>query len=96
MKRELLLCVDYGQFWPLSDIYWDNSEKPAWEHLISPELYSRLVAWSVYFNQYANEETGMFGSESYRKWFDLEGVSLYNELKEEVGELFNLKLKLWF
>lgn len=96
MKKELLLSVDYGQFWPLSDIFWDNSDKPDWHNLISPELHSRLVAWSLYFNEHANEETGMFGSESSRKWFDLEGVSLYNKLKEEVGDLFELKLKLWF
>lgn len=96
MKKELELSVDYGQDWPLSDIYWEESDRPDWEKLLSPELFTRLKAWAKFFSIHADEETGMFGTEELRKWFDLEAVSIFNELKSQVGTQFELKINLWF
>ncbi|NEM91860.1 hypothetical protein [Galbitalea soli] len=94
--REIILSVDYGQFWPLSDIMWEESEVPDWPALLSPELIARLKDWAKFFNAHANEETGLFGSEEKRKWFDLEGVSLLNELQRQAGNSYAFTLDLWF
>jgi hypothetical protein len=94
--RELLLSVDYGQSWPLSDIFWDAEDQVNWDQRLSPELTARLEAWASYFTDNANEETGLFGSEEKRRWFDLEGVKLFHDLRSEVGGQFDVKLDLWF
>jgi hypothetical protein len=97
--RELLLSVDYGQTWPLSDIMWfeeDGEPLPDWDALITPELKRRLREWALFFNQFGNYETGLFGSEERRRWFDLEGVVLFNELRKQVGHLYDVRIDLWF
>ena len=95
-RPTLLLTVDYGQNWPLSDIYWDVEDKPKWDEILSAGLVTRLNKWAEFFTQNANEETGMFGSESVRRWFDLEGADLLNELRKEAGHLYEFELRLWF
>jgi hypothetical protein len=91
----LVLAVDYGQTWPLSDIMWPG-ERPDWGTLLAPELVHRLENWARFFNEHADWETGMFGSEERRKWFDLEGVRLLADLKTAVGDRYELELNLWF
>ena len=93
-KPELILSVDYGQSWPLSDIFWE--EPPAWDLLRTPELVERLKAWARFFQEHANEETGLYGSEEQRKWFDLEGCALRAELQKQAGHLYTFTLDLWF
>jgi len=95
--QELLLSVDYGQMWPLNDIMasWDG-ERPDWDTLITPELKKRLREWALFFDEFGNDETGLFGSEERRRWFDLEAVGLFNELRRQVGHLYDVKIDLWF
>lgn len=92
----LLLSVDYGLSWPLSDIYWDNDQRPVWDELLGESLVSRLKDLAAFFTEHANEETGSFGSEENRKKFDKEFVALFNELDKKVGHLYKVKLDLWF
>jgi hypothetical protein len=94
--REIKLQVDYGLGWPLSDIMWMPEDQPDWPTLISSELIRSLEAWSEFFNKNANYETGLFGSEEKRKWFDLEGFRLQEELIKQIGHLYDVKLMLWF
>jgi hypothetical protein len=91
---ELRLSVDWGMRWPLSDYAW--FDRPDWENLLSPELLARVLEWQNFFNIHGDLETGTFGGEQNRKWFDLEGVRLLNDLTTEVGHLFRFKLVLWF
>ena len=93
-KPELVLSVDYGQSWPLSDIFWD--EAPQWEQFISSELIARLRAWARFFRDHADEQTGLYGSEENRRWFDLEGFALRSALEEQAGHLYSFRLDLWF
>jgi len=93
-KSELILSVDYGQSWPLSDIFWD--ERPDWESLLPRELIGRLEAWARFFRDHADDETGLFGSEERRRWFDLEGFALRKTLEQEVGDQYVIRLELWF
>jgi hypothetical protein len=94
--QTLVLSVDYGQTWPLSDIFWNEEQKPDWGSLLTPQLITRLHDWAAYFTAHANEETGSFGGEDNRKWFDLEGVRLLNDLTEQAGQRHTFKLDLWF
>lgn len=93
MKRLLVLAVDYGQKWPLSDIM-SSDPRPDWETIISGTLRNRLVAWAAFFNEHMDWETGLFGSEERRAWFDREGVALLSELQNEVGADFEFRLML--
>lgn len=86
--------VDCGQKWSMSTIFWPES--PDWEKLLSPQLYADLFAWGNFFDDHANEVTGLFGSEELRKHFDLEGIRLVDRLEDEVGNQFRFKLHLWF
>lgn len=95
-KRELRLMPEWGVYWPLSDVVWDAADQPNWEELITEDLRRDLIAWQAYFNQVANLDTGSFGGEDNRKWFDLEAVRLFNELRRQVGHLYNVTLDLWF
>ncbi|MDF2444002.1 MAG: hypothetical protein JWR01_2205 [Subtercola sp.] len=94
--RELKLSVDYGMGWPLSDIMWWPEDQPDWPSLITPQLDTDLRAWGDFFNKWGDHETGLFGSEERRKWFDLEGFRLRDELDKQVGHLYTIKLQLWF
>ena len=94
--HELKLSVDYGQMWPLDDIMWFDEPRPDWDTLITPELKNRLEEWAIFFDRFGDHETGLFGSEERRKWFDLEGVALFNELRAQVGHLYDVRLDLWF
>ena len=94
--REIVLSVDWGQTWPLSDVMWFEEDRPDWQTLISPDLTDRLLAWAKYFNTHADLDSGTFGGEDYRKWFDLEGVALLNELHAAAGAHYRFKLELWF
>lgn len=93
-RPELILSVDYGQAWPLSDIFW--AERPDWPNLLTVDLIRRLEAWARFFRDHADEETGLFGSEERRRWFDLEGFALQKDLKREVGQHYEIRLELWF
>lgn len=93
-KPELILSVDHGQSWPLSDIFWD--ERPDWRSLLPRELIERLEAWARFFRDHADDETGLFGSEERRRWFDLEGFALRKALEQEVGDQYVIRLELWF
>ncbi|MFB2583038.1 hypothetical protein ACEXQD_17450 [Herbiconiux sp. P15] len=94
--REIVVSVDYGQGWPLSDITWMPEDKPDWPSILSPELIERLDAWGDFFDKHADEETSLFGSEELRRWFDLEGVRLRDALEREAGHLYSFRLSLWF
>jgi hypothetical protein len=94
--RRIRLSVDYSQDWPLSDIMWDPEEQPAWDELLTPELIADLRAWARFFNTHADWETGLYGSEELRRWFDLEGFRLRTELVRQVGDRFDVELVLWF
>jgi hypothetical protein len=94
--REIVVALDYGQGWPLSDIMWKLEDQPDWPSILSPELIERLHAWGDFFDEHADEETGLFGSEELRRWFDLEGVRLRDELEKEAGHLYSFRLSLWF
>ena len=94
--RELTLSVDYAQGWPLSDITWWPEDKPDWPSIITPQLDADLRAWAHFFVKWGNDETGLFGSEERRKWFDLEGFRLRDELEKQVGHLYSIRLQLWF
>lgn len=93
-KPELILSVDYGQSWPLSDIFWD--ERPDWQALLSDDLIERLEAWARFFRDHADDESGLFGSEERRRRFDLEGFALRSELEQAVGHVYSIRLELWF
>ncbi|MEH0108886.1 hypothetical protein V6N00_04035 [Tersicoccus sp. MR15.9] len=94
--REITLSVDYGQKWPLSDIMWFDEHQPDWSTLIDQSLADRLTAWARFFNEHANEETGSLGSEENRRWFDLEGVALLNDLSTALEGIYRVRLNLWF
>jgi hypothetical protein len=93
MKRLLVLAVDYGQKWPLSDIM-SSDPRPDWDTIISSQLRDRLIAWAAFFNEHMDWETGLFGSEERRAWFDREGVSLLSELHQQVGRDYEFQLTL--
>lgn len=93
-RKEIVLSVDYGMEWPLSDIFW--SEPIRWSDFIDADLIARLKQWCTFFNENADYISSSFGSEENRKWFDLEGVSLLNDLDDAVGHEFKVRLKLWF
>ncbi len=93
MKQEFRLSVDYQQSWPLNDIMLPGPPID-WSTIITPELSNRLVAWARFFNQYMDWETGLFGSEERRGWYDKEGVALLYELERQAGHLFTFKLYL--
>lgn len=69
---------------------------PDWPSLLEPELMARLHEWARFFNAFADEETGLFGTEQRRKWFDLEGIALRDLLIARVGDRFEVVLDLWF
>lgn len=81
-RPEILLDVDYGYSWPMSTIFWEPEDIPDWERELPAQLYEDLRAWAKFFNDHANSETGMFGSERLRKHFDLEGVRLRDALED--------------
>jgi|GEM_PF-2498608 len=93
---EVWLCVDYGLTWPLSDVMWEEQDRPDWNELLGQNIVDRLTTLAAFFTRHADEETGTFGSEDLRKWFDLESVSLFNELEDRVGHIYKVRLKLWF
>jgi hypothetical protein len=93
-KSELILSVDYGQSWPLSDIFWDD--RPDWPKLLQPELVVRLEAWASFFREHADDESGLFGSEEKRRWFDLEAFALRDALEQQVGDRYAIRIELWF
>lgn len=96
-KPVLRLRVDYSQRWPLNDYIGYSPYGPVdWHSIISDELYDRLVAWAAFFNRYADHNTGLYGSEERRKWFDQEGRRLLTELRREAGDRFEFTLHLWF
>ncbi|WP_293697707.1 hypothetical protein [uncultured Agrococcus sp.] len=95
-RVRLRLFVDYGYTWPLEDFMWPAEERPDWNALLPAELIARLEEWARFFTKHANEETGSFGTEDRRRWFDLEGVRLHNELLDRVGDQFDIRLELWF
>ncbi|MET3811046.1 hypothetical protein [Arthrobacter sp. UYEF3] len=95
-RPEILIDVDYGYSWPMSTIFWAPGDVPDWRSELPEALYEDLVAWAKFFNEHANEETGMFGSEGRRKLFDLEGVRLRDELEKVLGDRFRFRLRLWF
>jgi hypothetical protein len=91
--REIVLSVDYVQDWPLNDIMWPGP-RPAWDILISPELKERLIAWAAFFNAHMDWETGLFGSEERRRWYDVEGLQLMYDLQEALEGRFRVRLRL--
>ena len=93
MKRLLVLAVDYGQKWPLSDIM-SSDPRPDWDAIISSQLRDRLRAWAAFFNEHMDWETGLFGSEERRAWFDREGVALLFELRNQLGQDYDFELTL--
>ncbi|MFZ4840992.1 hypothetical protein [Mycetocola saprophilus] len=95
-KRELVLMVDYGFDWPLSDVTWWPEDKPDWNTLITPKLREDLLNWGRFFQQYGDSETGLFGSEERRRWFQQEGFRLDAELRKQIGHLYTVRLDLWF
>ncbi|MFS0717973.1 hypothetical protein ABC337_09510 [Arthrobacter sp. 1P04PC] len=80
----------------MSTIFWALEDVPDWKSELPKALYEDLEAWAKFFNEHANEETGMFGSEQRRKHFDLEGVRLRDELEKVLGDRFRFRLRLWF
>ncbi|CAD5990494.1 hypothetical protein [Agreia sp. COWG] len=94
-KRLLKLTVDYGQKWPLNDIM-QPGPRIDWDQIISNDLNRRLREWAAFFNEHADWETGLYGSEERRKWFDSEGRKLLKLLQDEAGERFDFELHLWF
>ncbi|MCW1250716.1 hypothetical protein ODZ83_11155 [Acaricomes phytoseiuli] len=64
--------------------------------MLPGKLYKDLKAWARFFNEHADHETGLFGSEELRKHFDLEGVRLRDELDALLGDRFKFVLRLWF
>ena len=95
-RPEILLDVDYGYSWPLSTIFWDPKDVSDWERELPLQLNEDLRAWAKFFNDHANSETGMFGSEGLRKHFDLEGVRLRDALEDVLGNKYRFRLRLWF
>ena len=93
MKRSLVIAVDYGQKWPVSDIM-SSDPRPDWDAIISPELCGRLTGWAIFFNDHMDWETGLFGSEERRAWFDREGLSLLYALQENVGDAYDFELRI--
>jgi len=93
---EVKLSVDWGQYWPLSDVMWDPEDRPDWHSLLGPELVERLRTWARYFNEHADVDSATFGGEEKRKWFDLEGVRLLNDLTKKAGDRYVFTLELWF
>jgi hypothetical protein len=93
MKRPLVIAVDYGQKWPLSDIM-SSDPRPDWETVITDDLRDRLIAWAKFFNDHMDWESGLFGSEERRAWFDREGLSLLYALQEQVGDRYDFKLRI--
>ncbi|NEM92313.1 hypothetical protein [Galbitalea soli] len=93
MKRALVLAVDYGQKWPLNDIM-SSDPRPDWDSIISSDLRARLIAWARFFNDHMDWETGLFGSEERRAWFDREGVSLLSALQDQAGSELTFELRL--
>ncbi|MBM7410367.1 hypothetical protein JOE38_000190 [Clavibacter michiganensis] len=91
--KDLILSVDYAQKWPLDDIMWPGP-RPDWDTLISPELRDRLVAWAAFFNANIDWETGLFGSEERRRWYDVEGLQLMYDLQEALEGRFRVRLRL--
>jgi len=91
--RDIVLSVDYMQDWPLSDIMWPGPPLD-WDALISPELRDRLVAWAAFFNEHIDWETGLFGSEERRRWYDVEGLQLMYDLQEALDGQFRVRLRL--
>ncbi|WP_147360738.1 hypothetical protein [Clavibacter michiganensis] len=94
-RRALRLSVDYGQRWPLDDGI-GVGPPVAWDEVITPELKQRLVDWATFFRQHADEETGLFGSEERRRWFQREGFRLLKELQAQAGDRFDFTIDLWF
>jgi hypothetical protein len=91
--KEIVLSVDYLQDWPLNDIMWPGP-RPDWDSLISRELHDRLVAWAAFFNEHMDWETGLFGSEERRRWYDVEGLQLMYDLQEALDGKFCVRLRL--
>lgn len=95
-KATLLLSVDYGYVWPLSDRFFGEGEEVDWSSLISRRLIRDLKAWCEFFNVHADEETRLYGGEENRRWFELEGFRLLEELRKQAGHRFNFDIHLWF
>jgi hypothetical protein len=94
-RRPLRLSVDYGQRWPLND---HIGVGPAieWDEVITPDLKRRLIEWATFFREHGDEETGLFGSEERRRWFQREGFLLLKELQAQAGDRFDFTIDLWF
>ncbi|PPF49283.1 hypothetical protein C5B94_16050 [Clavibacter michiganensis] len=91
--KDLILAVDYSQKWPLDDIMWPGPPLD-WDTLISQELKDRLIAWAAFFNAHMDWETGLFGSEERRRWYDVEGLQLMYDLQEALEGKFRVRLRL--
>ncbi len=94
-RRALRLSVDYGQKWPLNDNMLAGPSIP-WDEIITADLKTRLLDWATFFRTRANEDTGLFGSEERRRWFQVEGFRLLKELKEQARDRFDFTIDLWF
>jgi hypothetical protein len=94
-RRPLRLSVDYGQRWPLND-YIGVGPAVEWDEVITPDLKRRLIGWATFFREHADEETGLFGSEERRRWFQREGFRLLKELQAQAGDRFDFTIDLWF
>jgi hypothetical protein len=94
-RRPLRLSVDYGQRWPLND-YIGVGSAVEWDEVITPDLKRRLIGWATFFREHADEETGLFGSEERRRWFQREGFRLLKELQAQAGDRFDFTIDLWF
>lgn len=93
-RPDLVLSCDYGQRWPLSSIFWDA--QPDWTELLGADVVARLETWAQFFSEHADEEMNSLGSEENRRWFDLEGVELFRELRNRLGDRYRVDLNLWF
>jgi hypothetical protein len=95
-RTEFEVSIDYGMNWPIKDWDLDPWERPDWKSLLSAPLQQDLKSWCTFFNEHADETTGLFGSEERRRWFDLEGFRLWKQLEAEVGDKYTFRLNLWF
>ncbi|MWV30857.1 hypothetical protein [Rathayibacter iranicus] len=50
----------------------------------------------MFFQENADLDTSLFGSEKKRRWFQVEGLRLLKELQEQAGDEFDLTIDLWF
>ncbi|WP_181032902.1 MULTISPECIES: hypothetical protein [Clavibacter] len=53
-----------------------------------------MIAWAAFFNAHMDWETGLFGSEERRRWYDVEGLQLMYDLQEALEGKFRVRLRL--